>query len=977
MERWQERGNAPGLPADMPVRDFTQEDSEASSPASNVSSPNHVFAEKNSEQGEDMDQDFDASVVNIDYDGDEEQAVEGEEIDVSHLRLRMASVPKRTDVQSSVNALRQQLQQRIAIDPNEFFSEFDDQIQGTGLVLGAVPVDDLETLQKAQDDALAAEAARIQALHARHLEELGEKEIDTLKRLDDESKERMRAKEERERRRDALHARRVRNLNKAFTRARRQLKSILYRRQNEVTHTYGVLRNAMLAYGTRAGQRSQIDWHKYRRGVELRVNLLRAVKDKLPNGDYILLASIYERLGGSLLPWRNINPLTAFRKRKKKSATSSLLATCPLHDTFVDSCECCQGLVGSTIPIYHDGQFSTVEMRFAQSLYTVAPSRRFMKPYMTVVFELVLLKDDNHRAYNQVVGWGAFPLNDATFDVVQGKYRVPLLRGGMDSKLSSYSKIEAHLTAGIDNWLANLYFEVIHMPRGTAGKKEFDHDRAFTARLLQLTERDRNNQQLGQENDSDVSSASEGDDDDDDSQSQASSSVSRMFTASTAVPGNSGSSSSASSHPDHTPSASSDILEVVHDVVPGMSFVHHGEEEAEVRTFFDPEAAGINTYTRKAKMRKQKETHAQKLEKYQFGIRRTEGFRAFRESTLKIQYMFRAMVADLGLTEWRTLEFWITWLMIVMLFWARIYTHYFGEWLFLKASGFPVYSFEPSWITMDLGYDATQANVGYSIGVIFCGYLFNCFLFMVLVFVSFVTQLIHGSFFSFGSQFILVFGLACFADEFFLLIVDSAIGNTTNGDAFLLYTYYESTQGTGILGACLTVLLFTALMIFSGFLVYNYVLRLHNNGLMHDVYVRLHAPNYAFFVPHDLEMSIAELRWIVEKAEAWRGYDGERRKTVVFDYVTKDEQDARFLERTTHLAIFTIDPVRKTRNIYRQFLRLPDGLLIEIFSSIEAMGSEEYSILQRALLRPQHDQAAGLEDFLEGRVATRGRDRHR
>lgn len=54
--------------------------------------------------------------------------------------------------------------------------------------------------------------------------------------------------------------------------------------------------------------------------------------------------------------------------------------------------------------------------------------------------------------------------------------------------------------------------------------------------------------------------------------------------------------------------------------------------------------------------------------------------------------------------------------------------------------------------------------------------------------------------------------------------------------------------------------------------------RLHNEGRMLDIFQRLSATEGSFFVPRDLEVSNQELDYIIQKAEQWRGFNGERRK---------------------------------------------------------------------------------------------------
>lgn len=76
------------------------------------------------------------------------------------------------------------------------------------------------------------------------------------------------------------------------------------------------------------------------------------------------------------------------------------------------------------------------------------------------------------------------------------------------------------------------------------------------------------------------------------------------------------------------------------------------------------------------------------------------------------------------------------------------------------------------------------------------------------------------------------------------------------------------------------------LKIFINFLMHD---RLHNNGRMLDIFHRLHAAEDDFFMPFDLEISNQELAYICNKAEQWRGEEGERRKVAVYDYIWEEE----------------------------------------------------------------------------------------
>ncbi len=68
-----------------------------------------------------------------------------------------------------------------------------------------------------------------------------------------------------------------------------------------------------------------------------------------------------------------------------------------------------------------------------------------------------------------------------------------------------------------------------------------------------------------------------------------------------------------------------------------------------------------------------------------------------------------------------------------------------------------------------------------------------------------------------------------------------------------------------------------------------YLIRLHNNGRMLDIYWRLNGMEDMFFQTYDLEISNMELKYIIQNAEQWRGEEGERRKVAVYDYIWEEQ----------------------------------------------------------------------------------------
>ncbi|KAB0365620.1 hypothetical protein FD754_009776, partial [Muntiacus muntjak] len=91
--------------------------------------------------------------------------------------------------------------------------------------------------------------------------------------------------------------------------------------------------------------------------------------------------------------------------------------------------------------------------------WKVLPPKKDVELGMAFLFELFLLRG-KYTYLHQVVGWATFPLYDSNMDVVEGKFKCPLLRGHYDQKVDSFKKTEDLICLDLDHWLCNLYFQV-------------------------------------------------------------------------------------------------------------------------------------------------------------------------------------------------------------------------------------------------------------------------------------------------------------------------------------------------------------------------------------------------------------------------------------------------------------------------------------------------------------------------------------
>ena len=271
----------------------------------------------------------------------------------------------------------------------------------------------------------------------------------------------------------------------------------------------------------------------------------------------------------------------------------------------------------------------------------------------------------------------------------------------------------------------------------------------------------------------------------------------------------------------------------------------------------------------------------------------------------KLHYISSELVDDLSVFQWRRLAFWTMLVLLALSFYLRAFLHYAGQYIWLAAMNLPISAFTPTPYSVRLDYPTDNASAASEMLMVLIGPLFNLGLFVFLCAFAACWQYALSPFPDAGSRFLAAYGIMTVLDPLITLIIDAASANTTAGDAFKLSTYFSAQEGSAIPGAILTCFFDLFLFLLSAFVLYQYLLHIHMNGRMLDVFRRLHAPNAAFFAPDDLEVSVRNLRWILAQAKGWTGFHGAVRKIAVTSYVTLDHLDDRFESRTIHVAIYT------------------------------------------------------------------------
>lgn len=387
---------------------------------------------------------------------------------------------------------------------------------------------------------------------------------------------------------------------------------------------------------------------------------------------------------------------------------------------------------------------------------------------------------------------------------------------------------------------------------------------------------------------------------------------------------------------------------------------------------------------------------SKQLEQFRFSVNHeleeeSAIFRRF-QSHRKLRYLRQELFADFNPKKASCSQLCQTIALVFFTSWIRLYFHYFGQWLYLRSIYVPVYDFRPQFFSTIIKYTAQSVPVHIEVMVIVIGHCSVVGFFGLLIAIEYASLKVLHVFPTIASRVVVSFGLMTILDPLLCLLVDLIQHNYNcrsvsdacargklsmlfsccffqtrkiltflvvdladiacrciEGDAFKLYSRFNWEEGSGVVGIVLYIILTLVLMTFCIILFYHYVLHLHCNGRMLDVYMRIHQHQDAFFLPHDFEMPQKEVEWICDKAKRWIGAKGQKRRVAVCDYELRDPLDLKFVETTTHIAIYNVN-LDGVRQLYRHFIQNPDGTMMEIFGDLALNFGAQYHALEQLLL---------------------------
>ncbi|XP_068565345.1 uncharacterized protein [Cebidichthys violaceus] len=693
--------------------------------------------------------------------------------------------------------------------------------------------------------------------------------------------------------------------------------------------------------------------------VEVCVCCLRATRDKLPRGLYAVSVALHSRLGGPALAW--CSP-----KEQQQWAVS-------------------------TEPIEHRGRFWDTDLHLNQSLFMVLPAAREIVPSMVLVFQVIALPGDSSHV-SSVLAWGAFPVCGPSLGLVQGRFKTPLLRGEPNTQLDQFRKIEAVISSDLDHWLCNLYFQVKRLPSGTSvgpercitpsiplpnprvvSQPEVHHDQLQGQLPLQpqLTTRPIHPQSqlyLQQQPHAGPSSRAGEPAVVHSHRGSLLHLSADSACSSSSLPGKNSSSGAISGNTGEKSDPCREKAE---------GGTHYKKKPIKKTNSCDPSMSGGSAPPRQAdKQKMQPSTEnlsTEEMEEYTFSLQSAPTGSGSCTSRLSVRarLALRMLPSELGLplprqqqshSSWRcsVRQLGLIMLLLALMWFVRLYLHYCSQWLYLQAIAVPVNKFQFHAHTVDLVYQSSLLHTREELAMVVVGPLTLNAVTFLLVLIRWGCQQIFGSLPSFTSKFIMAQGVWTVLDPLAVFAVDAVLGrlayspDTPVGDAAKLYWHFYRVDQSGAAGVIVTLFLYAVLFLLSVTILSINILRFHNDGRMLDVFQRLTARDGTYFLPQDLELSNQELSYVVKKAEQWRGFNGERRKVAVYDYIWTAEdplagaaaptdlpREGAALpegETSTHVAVYTLY-LSGLKQRYRHFLRQPDGAIIEVIGDVEGSDS--------------------------------------
>lgn len=247
---------------------------------------------------------------------------------------------------------------------------------------------------------------------------------------------------------------------------------------------------------------------------------------------------------------------------------------------------------------------------------------------------------------------------------------------------------------------------------------------------------------------------------------------------------------------------------------------------------------------------------------YLFSVNQKFDFSTRNLSYKKYKYIRDEILLDLDWSQRHTLAFKSTILIIIFLFFVRIFVHYIGQYTILAMMQVPVTKYEQQWFRVELVYAAWA--FWQEVFVVCTGAAANGLFFFIMVMGQRCITSCWNCYPAVYYKILSWYGMYAFLDPIFTLFFDLCY-QAWDGDMFKFYNYFLGLEGNGGTGIFITLFLVGGIMMLSGRLFYTYMVFIYMDGRILDLYRRLSGSYKSFFLPHDNEVSLKYLQWVLER----------------------------------------------------------------------------------------------------------------
>jgi hypothetical protein len=801
----------------------------------------------------------------------------------------------------------------------QYLADFDLDVHNESRVLCSVPAALVDDSARAQLLAGGVEKEDEEMHHRNELEHIDMLKRNRILELEAVRQERRSEQVESLRNIDRMRQQTSELVETYYDHARRELDIHLTSRQGEVSQSIGEIRNF------RRGDYDpdKPDWSHFEQSVQIGIVEVRGIKDKVPPGEYIVLVSKWDKLGGEPLRWSN------------RDVGDRQPPPCPLHTELRDHatrsrCEICKGWAGGTSAASHDGAPRSYTIKFGDKLFTFFQPQTRVKPYNSLLFELIRLPDKS-RALSltdteellrpQVVGWGVIPIVDSQFNVINGRFRFPMLRGPYKPQYGHFMTVQESIIEDLENWLGNLYVDIYPQAREHYGRNEFTLQYDFTNKLLNLAHYPSSNDPKGWPYDYTKRGASID-----------------MTNNPNAVIAGSGTQANGGGMGALTFGADFNF----EDRFPYQRPDRVPEHETDALTRWALLRVAIMDHQRRKRQEKQ--------EAEREAIKRIELMKQFRYAIhpygstslqsvwrIQVEYCMRAIKDELSLRNPVSLKFYLVVFVFFVSLYFQLYVHGVFVWFALRACGIPIDDVEPTWYGLRVDYIHRQTWPLEELFVVFFSQISLYFLLLTEVSIGWLFRAGAGTIPEQLSKFVFTTAFSATLVPFIEIALDGIL-DLRRSDWFRLYDFFQEHD----YGQQFTALIFLTIYCFmlAGCIVstFLYTMNLHLNGILQDSYWRIvYVNEETCHIPDDLEVSVIELKHIIRRAEQWRGKNGERRKVSAYRLETTDREDPNYLRRDVHVQVCELNCGNRERwvargeyQVYREFCIQQEGTILEV-----------------------------------------------